>query len=197
MADSEITHDDAAANLGRTPRRAESRVPDWAPWAVLVALVVLGVVGGAGFLPMPAGKPGVAAARPETAAPAVQPSEAPPPSVSAAGTASDERAISVLQVMVMHGATPLAQTKKITRTREEARRLAEEVRARAVKGEDFAGLVTGYSDDPMAAKHGGFLKFRKKDAVKPFGDVAFALKVGEVSAVTETQFGFHVIRRTE
>jgi hypothetical protein len=172
-------------------------VPDWAPWAVLVALVGLGVVGGAGFLPMSARNPGVAAARAETAAPRVQPSDAPPPSVSGTGAASDERAIAVLQVMILHGATPLAQTKKITRTREEARRLADEVRARAVKGEDFAGLVTRYSEDPMAAKHGGFLKFRKKDAVKPFGDVAFALEVGEVSPVTETQFGFHVIRRTE
>jgi parvulin-like peptidyl-prolyl isomerase len=87
---------------------------------------------------------------------------------------------------------------KITRTKEEAKKLATEVMAKAKKGQDFAELARKYSDEPGAKDRAGSLgKFTRQTMVKAFSDATFALKPGEISDVVETQFGFHVIKRTE
>jgi peptidyl-prolyl cis-trans isomerase D len=85
----------------------------------------------------------------------------------------------------------------ITRTREEARTRAEDVLRRARAGEDFAQLARTYSDEPGAATSGGDLgEFGPGQMVPPFERAAFALEVGATSDIVETDFGYHVIRRT-
>jgi parvulin-like peptidyl-prolyl isomerase len=76
--------------------------------------------------------------------------------------------------------------------------LAQEVLQRAKAGEDVARLAVEYSDEPGAGTRGGSLgRFGKGQMVGPFETVAFKLKVGEISEIVETPFGFHIIQRTE
>ena len=64
--------------------------------------------------------------------------------------------------------------------------------------ESFAELALKNSQDPGSSTKGGDLDFFARGAmVKPFEDVAFSLKKGEISDVVETEFGFHLIRLTD
>jgi peptidyl-prolyl cis-trans isomerase C len=79
-----------------------------------------------------------------------------------------------------------------------AKKKAEDTLARLQKGEDFAKLATELSEDPGSAENGGDLGFFAREAmVKPFADAAFALTVGQLSDVVQTDFGFHIIKVTE
>jgi hypothetical protein len=92
-----------------------------------------------------------------------------------------------------------AERSSATRTKEEARKLADEVLAKAqAPGADFAALAKEYSDEPGAKERGGDLGTFKKGAMaKSFEEAAFKLKVGEISGGVETPFGFHIIERTK
>jgi peptidyl-prolyl cis-trans isomerase D len=62
----------------------------------------------------------------------------------------------------------------------------------------FAELAKTRSQDPGSSAQGGDLGFfRHEQMVKPFSDAAFALTVGKISGVVESQFGYHIIRLDE
>lgn len=86
----------------------------------------------------------------------------------------------------------------VVRTKEQARAVAERVRERVQRGESLARLAVEFSDEPGAGARGGSLGvFGKGKMVPAFEQAAFRLKVGEVSEVVESSFGFHVIVRTQ
>lgn len=86
----------------------------------------------------------------------------------------------------------------ITRTKAQALARAQKVLKKARAGEDFVKLVDKYSDEPgAAARQGSVGHFTRDMMVKAFSDAAFKLKVGQISGVVETPFGFHIIKRTE
>lgn len=86
---------------------------------------------------------------------------------------------------------------EITRSKEDARRLAEHVLEKArAPGADFAALANEYTEDPSGKRTGGRLgTFGRGRMVPEFNKAVFSMSPGEVSDVIETAFGFHIIYR--
>ena len=105
--------------------------------------------------------------------------------------------IGAKHILVMHAGSD-RKPEGVKRSREEARKLAEACLLKIRGGAEFDAVVQQCTDEPGAKDRGGDLGvFERTAMVKAFGDVAFGLKVGEVSEIVETPFGFHIIKRTE
>lgn len=83
----------------------------------------------------------------------------------------------------------------------DARHKLESVRQRLLNGEDFVELARLYSQDGSASKGGDLGWLYQGDTVPDFEKVMDALKIGEISQVTRSPFGLHLIqvmdRRTQ
>jgi peptidyl-prolyl cis-trans isomerase D len=76
-----------------------------------------------------------------------------------------------------------------------ARELAEDLRKRIERGEDFAELARRYSQDKGSARRGGDLGYNPRGRmVPPFDEAQFSLEPGQMSDVVKTRFGFHIIK---
>ncbi len=76
-----------------------------------------------------------------------------------------------------------------------AKTKANELRKRALAGEDFAELAKENSHDTVSAQRGGNLGyFEKGIMVEEFEKAVFRLRKDQISKVVETQFGYHVIK---
>ncbi|TLN04346.1 peptidylprolyl isomerase, partial [bacterium] len=73
---------------------------------------------------------------------------------------------------------------------------AQDILAQLKKGASFEELAKKYSTDSTAAKGGDLGWFSKGAMVPEFDKAAFGLKVGELSGIVKTQFGFHIIKVT-
>ncbi|HEV3049782.1 MAG TPA: peptidylprolyl isomerase, partial [Longimicrobium sp.] len=82
-------------------------------------------------------------------------------------------------LQVPAGATPAEH--------DSVRRQAEALRLRVANGEDFARLVSEYSQEPGSAENGGDLGyFPRGRMVEAFEDAVFRLQPGQIAPVTET-----------
>jgi peptidyl-prolyl cis-trans isomerase D len=80
---------------------------------------------------------------------------------------------------------------------QKAREKIEAAKKRVDGGEDFAKVAKEVSED-SSAPSGGDLGMQGPGAwVKPFEDAVNLLRVGDVSPVVRTRFGFHVIKAEE
>ena len=93
------------------------------------------------------------------------------------------------------GAQRVAPT--VTRTRDEARALAQKIQGEARSGHDWETLWKEHSDEPGGQLGGDLGTFGRGQMVPAFEHAVFALDVGQLSEVIETPFGFHVIQRTK
>lgn len=81
-----------------------------------------------------------------------------------------------------------------TAAKEKAQAILEKVRKNPA---DFAKLAKENSQDTGSAERGGDLDFFGKGMmVKPFEEVAFKLKQGEISDLVQSEFGYHIIQLT-
>lgn len=82
--------------------------------------------------------------------------------------------------------------------KERIRAEAEAALQQARSGADFAELARTLSQDTTTRPQGGDLGFFGRGTMSPtFEQAAFSTPVGELAPLTETPFGFHVIRVTE
>ncbi|RYZ08806.1 MAG: hypothetical protein EOO73_05780 [Myxococcales bacterium] len=169
-----------------------SQLPCIAPARALAFALLLPLTACASLTEPGDGAPPPAPPEATAEAPAAEAAAAPAPPPPA-----PEETVAASHVLIQYKGS-LRSGPNITRSKEEAKKLAAEVQAKAKKGQDFAALAKQYSDEPGAKERAGNLgKFTKPQMVKPFADAAFAMKPGDISDVVETDFGFHVIKRTE
>jgi len=72
------------------------------------------------------------------------------------------------------------------------------IRERVAAGSDFAEEAATHSDCPSGKQAGGSLGWFSRGMMVPeFDDAVFALPVGGLSDIVETQFGFHIILKNE
>jgi parvulin-like peptidyl-prolyl isomerase len=83
-----------------------------------------------------------------------------------------------------------------TRSKAEAEEQIGQLKAQIDGGADFAELARNHSDCPSGAKGGDLGQFGRGQMVAAFENAAFSMAVDEVSGVVETDFGYHLIKRT-
>lgn len=124
--------------------------------------------------------------------------------------ASTDKAPDVITVQhVLIGFEGSVPGKPITRTRDEAKTLAEELFQKSKAGEDFDAMVKQYTDD----SHPGIYSmansgipadpsqgvYPRNGMIPAFGNVGFALKVGEIGMAAYDEqaspYGWHIIKR--
>jgi hypothetical protein len=174
--------------------------------SVLASQLLLSACGG-GPTPTPAAAPAKPAATPAATSGAA-PAESPKPPADVDMDAAiqvlmakpelpDEK-IEIQHVLIAFKGAP--RMTKVTRSKDEAKVLAQKVYAEAIGGGDFLALVKKYTDDSAPGIY-SVTKAGRTGYVKGFGDVGFRLKVGEIGVAPwdakASPFGWHIIKRVK
>jgi parvulin-like peptidyl-prolyl isomerase len=108
-----------------------------------------------------------------------------------------DESIEIQHVLIAFQGAPRVQA---TRSKDEAKVLAQKVYAEAVAGGDFDALVKQHTDDSAPGIY-PLTKAGRAGMVRGFGDVGFRLKVGEIGVAvwdaTASPYGWHIIKRVK
>ena len=90
------------------------------------------------------------------------------------------------------------EKKDMNEFNKKAKKNADDILSKALKGEDFGQLAFKYSEDKGSQEKKGDLDwFREKVMVKEFEDAVKLLKNNQIrKSLLKTQFGYHIIKRT-
>ena len=83
------------------------------------------------------------------------------------------------------------------RSKEDAENLILSLRERFANGESFSDLARAHSECSSGKDGGDLGRFSHGQMARRFSDAAFALEVYELSEPVHTEFGVHLIYRTE
>jgi peptidyl-prolyl cis-trans isomerase C len=98
-------------------------------------------------------------------------------------------------ILIAFKGSPAAQADKPELTEEQAKAKAEDLRKQIAGGASFDELAKKESDDLGSGARGGDLgEFGRGQMVPEFEKAAFEAKVGDVTPVVRTQFGYHIIK---
>jgi peptidyl-prolyl cis-trans isomerase C len=109
--------------------------------------------------------------------------------------AKEYEQVKARHILIAPKGSPAAQAGKKELTDDEAKAKAEDLRKQIVGGASFDELAKKESDDVGSGARGGDLgSFGHGQMVPEFEAAAFSAKVGDVTPVVKTQFGYHIIK---
>ncbi|KAE9416810.1 unnamed protein product [Angiostrongylus costaricensis] len=124
------------------------------------------------------------------------------PTEPAFGKGSDLTQVRAAHLLVKHAGSrrPSSwRSDNITRSKEDARNILKDyvrqIRNSSDPQSTFRKLAQQFSDCSSAKRGGDLGMFGRRQMQKPFEDASFALDVGEMSDIVETDSGLHIIWR--
>ncbi|MFC1598877.1 protein translocase subunit SecD [Patescibacteria group bacterium] len=110
------------------------------------------------------------------------------------GETQDEREVKANHILICYSG---AERCEQDISKNEAKAKIEQLKAQAT-ADNFIDLAKEHSSEPGAETSGGSLGyFGKGQMVPEFEEAAFALENGQISDIVETQFGYHLIYKTD
>lgn len=76
------------------------------------------------------------------------------------------------------------------------RQVAQDLLIRLKQGGSFESLASQYSTCPSKSRGGDLGWFGPGQMVKPFEEAVKRIGIGSLSDVVQTQFGYHIIKKT-